>query len=148
MTKMKPEVKEKWLKALRSGEYKQTIRFLHTKEGFCCLGVLCDIFAKENNFEWKEDVLGQGSNRLILRLEGTDEKQVLPDHVAVWAGLIDEDGTPMRTVPVEVVVSDDGIPMHTVSVKVKGRTSFVGLTRLNDDGWTFAQIADVIEKNL
>lgn len=40
---MKPEIKAKWVEALRSGKYKQTQRRLQFKNGYCCLGVLCDI---------------------------------------------------------------------------------------------------------
>lgn len=49
------EAFEHWLKALRSGEYKQS------KEGalqdssnrFCCLGVLCDLIAKDGGPQWE-----------------------------------------------------------------------------------------------
>lgn len=37
----------KWTKALRSGKYKQGKRQLQSENGFCCLGVACDIFIKE-----------------------------------------------------------------------------------------------------
>ena len=40
---MNPELKAKWLAALRSGEYKQAKSVLNTGDSFCCLGVLCDI---------------------------------------------------------------------------------------------------------
>lgn len=40
---MNPEVKQKWVRALRSGEYNQTQGALQDRKGFCCLGVLCDI---------------------------------------------------------------------------------------------------------
>lgn len=45
---MNPEIKVKWLVALRSGKYKQTKRFLRRgpdgpDAGFCCMGVLADI---------------------------------------------------------------------------------------------------------
>lgn len=40
---MNPEWKAKWVTALRSGGYKQTLGFLRTSAGFCCLGVLCDL---------------------------------------------------------------------------------------------------------
>ena len=33
----------KWVKALRSGKYKQTKGILKNSKGFCCLGVLCEI---------------------------------------------------------------------------------------------------------
>lgn len=45
---MEKALKEKWLKALRSGQYKQTIGVLKTQSEngdcrYCCLGVLCDV---------------------------------------------------------------------------------------------------------
>ena len=50
--------KNKWLAALRSGEYNQgydQLRNLDNK--FCCLGVLCDIVSKEiPEYQWKDDV--------------------------------------------------------------------------------------------
>ncbi len=33
----------KWIKALRSGEYKQTTGVLNDSTGFCCLGVGCKV---------------------------------------------------------------------------------------------------------
>lgn len=40
---MDKELKEKWVTALRSGEYRQTTGELKDEYGYCCLGVLCDI---------------------------------------------------------------------------------------------------------
>lgn len=42
---MRQEWKQKWIKALRSGKYKQARRILLKKStgGMCCLGVLCEI---------------------------------------------------------------------------------------------------------
>ena len=40
---MDPELKQKWIDALRSGKYQQARSQLRSGEGFCCLGVLCDI---------------------------------------------------------------------------------------------------------
>ena len=40
---MNKEWKTKWIAALRSGKYKQTTGKLKHEDGFCCLGVLCDI---------------------------------------------------------------------------------------------------------
>lgn len=50
---MDVELKAKWVKALRSGEYKQGRGYLRQVESnsFCCLGVLCDIIDPEN---WRE----------------------------------------------------------------------------------------------
>lgn len=35
---------KKWVKALRSGEYNQNKGKLQNEDGFCCLGVACDLF--------------------------------------------------------------------------------------------------------
>lgn len=41
-------IKDKWLKALRSGEYKQGYGHLRQDDGcFCVMGVLCDLYTKE-----------------------------------------------------------------------------------------------------
>lgn len=40
---MNPELKKKWVDALRSGEYKQGKGILNGERGFCCLGVLCEV---------------------------------------------------------------------------------------------------------
>tara|TARA_R100001143_G_C3251028_1_gene83502 strand:+ start:161 stop:469 length:309 start_codon:yes stop_codon:yes gene_type:complete len=40
---MNPEIKERWIAALRSGKYAQKKHKLRGYEGFCCLGVLVDI---------------------------------------------------------------------------------------------------------
>jgi len=41
---MKPEIKQMWVEALRSGKYKQgQYRLRRNDDSFCCLGVLCDV---------------------------------------------------------------------------------------------------------
>lgn len=40
---MDAQLKAKWVKALRSGEYKQGRHYLRSNEHFCCLGVLCNL---------------------------------------------------------------------------------------------------------
>lgn len=45
---MKPEIKQKWLEALRSGKYKQgTGKLASFENRYCCLGVLCEIAREE-----------------------------------------------------------------------------------------------------
>ncbi len=38
---------ELWIAALESGEYKQAQGRLRTNEGYCCLGVLCDVAKRQ-----------------------------------------------------------------------------------------------------
>jgi hypothetical protein len=56
---VKPKLKEKWVKALRSGRYKQTTGVLSEhdssgREANCCLGVLCRVarLRKDNWRDW------------------------------------------------------------------------------------------------
>lgn len=49
---MNKTIKAKWLKALRSGDYKQTRRTLRDcSDKYCCLGVLYDVCT--NGMQWK-----------------------------------------------------------------------------------------------
>lgn len=85
---MNPEVKILWLEALRSGRYKQTCHQLRNAEGFCCLGVLCDISG-----------LGQWDQNGYYRRNLSGLHSDLPSFVAEWAGLpsnpLASDGTPL-----------------------------------------------------
>jgi hypothetical protein len=56
MTKMKQEIKERWINALRSGDYKQGSGALRKADNYCCLGVLCDIIKDDINLEWTRQV--------------------------------------------------------------------------------------------
>jgi hypothetical protein len=52
--KLKPEIKRKWLAALRSGEFKQGQGALYRDGLYCCLGVLCEVVAKEQGYDFDE----------------------------------------------------------------------------------------------
>lgn len=43
---MKRELRDKWIEALRSGEYRQVTGVLHSDGAYCCLGVLCKVAKK------------------------------------------------------------------------------------------------------
>jgi hypothetical protein len=79
---MKPEIKAQWLAALRSGDYQQGRSLLHyedrCEDQFCCLGVLCDLYAKDTGNTWER----HGS---VCTMHGLDG--MLPPQVQVWAGL-------------------------------------------------------------
>lgn len=48
----------KWLKALRSGKYKQTISSLQDRNGYCCLGVACEVFIPNPRRDEKRYIYG------------------------------------------------------------------------------------------
>jgi hypothetical protein len=77
---MNPQIKQKWVSALRSGDYKQGQNFLRTDNGFCCLGVLCDLYIKENNVEW--ELVNNGNY-----YEFQYKVAALPLSVIEWSGV-------------------------------------------------------------
>lgn len=156
---MNPDVKDMWLKALRSGEYEQTTGYLREakpdgKEGYCCLGVLCELAVKEGVLP--APVMDSASSTYEYADEDGTTVDVLPPvSVAKWAGFTyrfgdPEDSEDYTTSPeVEIpkghelygeIVGDwcDPDDPHTAE-----------LTYLNDTaGLNFNQIADLIEKGL
>lgn len=48
---MNKQLRDKWIKALRSGKYKQTTGVLKSGDHYCCLGVLCKVAGKRINAE-------------------------------------------------------------------------------------------------
>lgn len=86
---MNARIKKLWIKALHSGEYKQATGALRVLDsngitGFCCLGVLCDLFKHET-----------GKGRWIVggsfKVEGDCKVGILPETVARWAGMPESD---------------------------------------------------------
>lgn len=75
---MKKIWKKRWLKALRSGKYKQTAGTLRDAYGFCCLGVLCDVVAKHENKKWRRNTFSGEMANLpeyvseLVGIEGSD----------------------------------------------------------------------------
>lgn len=148
---MKKRVLTKWLKALRSGKYKQGRGALcqidkKGNESFCCLGVLCDLYNKEQKRNKKrgldvEDVSPEScligtltSKPDLVRTYGECDG-TLPDVVVKWAGFreynsdghfLDPNGG--KSPAAELISLNDG----NESLRVKKRN--------------FKQIADTIEK--
>lgn len=122
---MNKEIKEKWLEALRSGEYKQARSTLRIYDNYCCLGVLCNIYHKETgNGEWKalyEDVFRFYS-------PNDNERYTLTTDIINWAGL------------------NENVNPRNPIVKYKEQEEF--LATLNDNGISFDNLANIIEKEL
>lgn len=116
--KMNPEIKKRWVDALRSGEYQQTHGNLWDSDGFCCLGVLSDLAVKDGVVEWD---LG------VIQDPETDHRSagLLHDKVIDWAGLERRDPE----------VTDQKDRPTTLSI-------------INDMGEPFTVIADIIEEQL
>ena len=103
---MKKELKQRWVDALRSGDYPQTQCELTNGAGFCCLGVLCDIvddtkwkksedgvisydfgYSRCNEFPtyfWLEKVIHLPHSQAQELATLNDEKQYDFDDIAEW----------------------------------------------------------------
>ena len=77
---MKEEIKDRWVEALRSGKYQQGQGTLKYGESFCCLGVLCDLHAKETGVDWEYDPRRNAQKYL-------GNTGVPPVKVHSWAGI-------------------------------------------------------------
>lgn len=119
---MKEDIKNKWVKALESGEYRQGTGYLHKKDNFCCLGVLCDLAAKEGVV-----VPEPGTDGVITYVSAEisldSSYEVLPEAVQIWSGLQTEN-------PI---------------LKIEGRSNN-SLAEFNDEGKSFKEIAELIKE--
>lgn len=88
---MNPEIKTKWVAALRSGEFEQGHRQLRKGNTFCCLGVLCELYRRETG-----DGIWENNHFLMV-------SDVLPPKVSDWAGLAENNPT------VEGIIGDTSL---------------------------------------
>lgn len=117
---MNADVKAKWVAALRSGEYEQTRLRLRADDGFCCLGILCELAVVDGVIP--PAIL---PTNYVCWAYGDDCTSNLPPAVQDWAGL---------TAPLGDAVKIDG---HLDALAVH-----------NDAHVTFAVLADAIETQL
>lgn len=114
---MLTEPQKMWVATLRSGEYQQGVGFLCQGDNYCCLGVACDLYIKHVDPEYPQE--DQENADGITRHTYGGAAAILPHKVQVWLGLKELSG-----------MYGDGEE---------------SLASLNDQGKTFAEIADLIE---
>lgn len=116
---MNPEVKKMWIDALTSGEYKQAKGMLRSRDGHCCLGVLCELYKETHpHARWK---VYANSGDMFIDSTSMEGQFSLTPGVILWADL-------QRSDP-----------------QVKGGLC---LSDLNDNGVTFDKIAKAIKESL
>ncbi len=120
---MNQELKEKWVKALRSGDYKQDTGKLRSEEdGFCCLGVAVDVLMPK---EW----VNSGDSYFPHWTAGPKQELLMPTE--------GDNNTTEGFLP----------PRLAKRIGITQRRQEI-LAKMNDDGKAFPEIADYIEKNL
>lgn len=124
---MKQEIKERFLKALRGGEYKQTQVVCKDEQGcFCFTGVLLDLASKDGIGTWDYKF---GRNFLI---DSTGYSNVsLSEEVVSWAGL-----------EKKYKENDENVLCY-----LDDKTNDLEVYwAANDRGMTLAELADIVEK--
>jgi len=113
---------QKWVDALRSGEYEQGKGGLRKKKDntFCCLGVACDISGVG---DWKTDNVWYLEYYVDEDCGGSSSAD-LPDQVSDWLG----------------------IPSGSPELKTQVGEMTDAITLNDDSGYTFSQIADAVER--
>jgi hypothetical protein len=128
------EIKRQWVAALRSGDYRQGQKALSVNGKYCCLGVLCDLAEKAgvvSSEVTRTEMISFGDEEVDVTFYGAEgSSSFLPEEVVEWAGT--DDGMPSIVKP---------HPYYDDS------TLSSALHILNDDGKSFAEIADMIEQD-
>lgn len=128
---MKQEIAARWASALESGAYKQAKGALRTADGFCCLGVLCDLLAVPH--AWDNTHTPTQNGRFVF---GADKNpDLLPTEVVEAVGMADNSGMPEAA-------TGNGAD----KVAIGGR-EYDSLAEANDGGESFQAIANWIRTN-
>lgn len=130
---MKEHVKDLWVAALLSGEYKQTQSVLHDGDGYCCLGVLCRVLGKQ----FVIDHAPTKHERDVYLCE--DSNVLLPRSVQDEAGMKSDSGVLPASAVADLNVNEEDVNEEEVN--------WWSLADLNDRGAAFDEIADVISKH-
>lgn len=150
--RMRADVKQAWVQALRSGEYRQGRGKLTRveedgSESFCCLGVLCDVAIKmgapfERVTVDVTNEFGQSvADNVVYQPVGNPVGRsgaVLPEKLVEWTGMT------------ETEALGTYYPDDYVNPNLGGRDSLAELNDGNEvrEPWTFEQIADLIEREI
>lgn len=128
---MKKSDVKKWVKALRSGDYQQSIQHLCREDEvggdfeFCCLGVACDILIEADWIKDRESTVWSIGVYEDLVMTYTGDKYK-------WGF------TETTSFPSQKILNEMGLDTAYAQE----------LAELNDRGWTFKRIANKIEKDL
>lgn len=137
MERLPPEVKSKWIAALRSGEWRQGIGELRTETGFCCLGVLAEVL--EPGVTEHSQQLGGLCMLREMAYEDFPYKSTFIERHGLQALLGESHALKQLA---DEYRSDEANNVADASIDTS-------LMCLNDDGeYSFEQLADLIEEYL
>lgn len=118
---MNQDIKARWLEALRSGRYARGTERLQADGKFCCLGVLCELAVADGIAE-ADHTSVERYGHVTYQAKSEGNASVLPGGVVAWAEL-----------PSENPLVGSGDDRYSVA-------------HFNDHGYSFGEIADLIER--
>ena len=121
----------KWIEGLRSGRYKQVQNLLRTEKGYCADGVLCDV---SELGKWQENY----GTTFWYKIRDYQTSVVFP--LILYAILKQENC--VVQIPIELLTPQQKERLTWRHRAGKGINTFT----LNDAGFSFAEIADLLEK--
>jgi hypothetical protein len=140
---VKEAIKRQWVKDLRSGEFEQGTSYLEKVDDgvsrLCCLGVLCRQAVKAGIIPEPElhsssyYYLDDDTDHEGVTGESFNQRHALPRKVAEWAGV------PYGSSGGDVVIEPGGDV---------DEGDFTAIAANDGVGMSFAEIADLIEKNV
>jgi hypothetical protein len=143
---MNQDVKQKWVTALRSGEYKQTGGRLRKGDCYCCLGVLTDLYDKDKDKDIKCHAWHEEHGLYFYESDGVTVEATLPESVMKWADL-DEPNPVVREDRKRYF--DKKLEELGEHLSIDQAICKTSLAYLNDnEGLDFNQLADIIEAQL
>lgn len=148
---MKQAIMRRWVKDLRSKKYRQARGSLRATDSrgrltnrFCCLGVLCNLYAKEHpKAQWQRslEAAAEDCSAFVTGSDVSDTNTaVLPPAVMRWAGI--------KTARGQFSLTKNVRKRDLKRSSLADFECAVTLTQLNDhDKWDFKQIARFVEKH-
>jgi hypothetical protein len=111
---MNKRIKKLWIKALRSGKYKQARSALRVVEngdtGYCCLGVLCEVYRRSTKRgDW------EGSTFMV---DGVYSMSQVPSPVCDWAKL-EQPNPRLGRVKTAITLNDNGKPFSLIADRIE-----------------------------
>ena len=144
---MNKTIAMKWVKALRSGKYKQGVGYLcqvNSKgKKHCCLGVLTEMYQAEQKAKKKKVIPNKVSCVYVEDSTATSGLKLL-EVVKYGGGEYAAEGLP---VAVRRWAGIEGRFGELFDVGLDGVGVYESLSRMNDEGHSFKKIANFIEKN-
>lgn len=149
---MDPRIKQMWIAALRSGDYKQAKRRLRIEHSdgsasYCCLGVLCELYRQETGEgEWLDDLVNLPAQDAADNDESYIAHDIISNNTNALAsprfhdGAKDKDGEVVPTAVREWAALSQSDPTYGGP-----NSNDSSLADRNDEGYSFEQIADIID---